>query len=503
MDILDRAGGAMLGMAIGEALGAPFEGLSHEQVQERAGRVEGFVDPGVVQTPARSGYFQPGVYEDETQMALAAADVIIRGNGFQPEAFRDRLEELGQPIDGNSFGCFRRARRNLRTAVRKMLKGAKWDQSGVNTAGSGAASRGIPIGIFYRDDDKALIQSAIEAALVTHRDPRSICAAVAMAKGTALALKADAAKFDTNAYVQALHATCRAAEDAMAAQFPALLQKGYEPFLHQFSDAILLLPELATLDLEPAFAKIVGHATGKGSRPITLATRGFSLTGVITAFYFFLTGLDSFDDTVLDVVAEGGSSDSLGCLVGGLLGALHGAEGVPEAWKKELKNADQVELRGRILGGAPREGLKSLMLLEAALTQPAPKPPARKQRGKPRPRGRPQMHGRGGAGPRGRGRPPGRGGPRGRPRGGPPGRRPSGGGGPRRGPPGRGPGPGRGGGHGGGRDGGRGPGGRPRGPSRDSRPHGPRPYGPRDRQGPPRRPDGGPPGPPMKPREDR
>ena len=36
MDILDRAGGAMLGLAIGEALGAPFEGLTHEPVQERA-----------------------------------------------------------------------------------------------------------------------------------------------------------------------------------------------------------------------------------------------------------------------------------------------------------------------------------------------------------------------------------------------------------------------------------------------------------------------------------
>jgi ADP-ribosyl-[dinitrogen reductase] hydrolase len=498
----------MLGMAIGEALGAPFEGLTHEQIQERAGRVEGFVDPAVLQTSARSGYFQKGVYEDETQMALAAADVIIRGGAFQPDAFRDRLEELGQPIDGNSFGCFRRARRNLRTSVKKMLKGAKWDQSGVNTAGGGAASRGVPIGIWYRSDEKALIQAAIEAALVTHRDPRSVCATVAVAKGVALALEADPAKFDAAPFVKALHATCRAAEDLLAEKFAENLQKGFEPFLHQFSDALLLLTELASLDLEPAFAKIVAHATGKGSRPITLATRGFALTGVLTAFYFFLTGLDSFDDTVLDVVAEGGSSDSLGCLVGAFLGALHGAKGIPEAWRRELKNADQVELRGRILGGAPREGLKSLMLLEAALTMPAPKPPARKRKPAQRgsgPRGRPQGgRPRGPSGPRGRGGPPGRGGGgggRGRPYGG--GGRPPRGDdrGPRRGPPGRGP--ARGGGGGGfGRGGGdRGRGAPPprgpfRGPPRSG--PGPRPGPPRDRQGPPRRPDGGP---PPRPRE--
>jgi ADP-ribosyl-[dinitrogen reductase] hydrolase len=480
MDTVDRAGGAMLGMAIGEALGAPLEGLSHEKIQERAGRLEGFVDPRRVQPSGRAGYFQLGVYEDETQMALAAADVIIKNNGFQPEAFRDRLAELGQPVPGNAFGCLRRARRNLRTAIRKMLKGATWEQSGVNTAGSGAASRGVPIGIFYRNDEAGLMRGAIEAALVTHRDPRSLAACVLMAKGVAQALETDPAKLDIADFVKRLHATCRAAEDLMAAEYGKYLQSGFEPFLHQFSDAVLILTELTTLDLEPAFAKIVGHATGKGSRPITLATRGFSLTALLTAFYFFLTGFDVYDDTVLDVAAEGGSSDTLGCLVGALLGALHGASGIPEVFRRQLKNADQVELRGRILGGAPREGLKSLMLLEAALTPPVPKPePKARRKGPPArddKRGKfPNRQGRGG--PRGGGR-PGPGGGRGRPGGRPDGRfgkRPGGGrDDPRRGPPRS--------------DGGRPPW-RPPGPGRDARPRGPRP--PMRRDGPPRPRDGG------------
>jgi ADP-ribosylglycohydrolase len=413
MDMTDRAGGAMLGMAIGEALGAPLEGLSHDKIQEKVGRFEGFIDPRIVQPPGRAGFFQVGVYEDETQMALAAADVIIRNNGFQPEGFRDRLAELGQPVPGNAFGCLRRAHRNLRTAIRRMLKGATWEKSGVNTAGSGAASRGVPIGIFYRNDQAGLMRAAIESALVTHRDPRSITACVLMAQGIAQAMEADPAKFDIEKFVKGLHATCRAAEDLMASEYKDKLQAGFEPFLHQFSDAVLTLTELATLDLEPAFAKIVAHATGKGSRPITLATRGFSLTALLTAFYFFLTGFDVYDETVLDVAAEGGSSDTLGCLVGALLGALHGTSGIPESFRRELKNADQVELRGRILGGAPREGLKSLLLLEGALTLPAPKPESKTKRkgppGRQERRGRfPNRAGRGGS--RGGGRPVGGGG---------------------------------------------------------------------------------------------
>ena len=68
--------------------------------------------------------------------------------------------------------------------------------------------------------------------------------------------------------------------------------------------------------------------------------------------------------------------------------AARRARAFPRAWRSELKNADQVELRGRILGGAPREGLKSLMLLEAALTPPVPKPPQRKRRSAKLPGGR-------------------------------------------------------------------------------------------------------------------
>ena len=157
MDILDRAAGALVGMAVGEALGAPLEGLTAEEVQQKAGQIEGFIDARKVQPANRAGYFHSGVYEDETQVGLAVADIIIRQGGFKPEGLRDRLEELGQAIDGNSFGCFRRARRNFRLAVRRILSGKPWTESGINTAGSGAASRGVPIGIYYRNDRTGLI----------------------------------------------------------------------------------------------------------------------------------------------------------------------------------------------------------------------------------------------------------------------------------------------------------------------------------------------------------
>lgn len=415
MDIADRAAGAMAGMAVGEALGAPFEGLTHEQVIARAGRVDGFIDPKRLQSPQRQGYFTPFTYEDDTQIALACADVLVRGGAFTPTAFRDRLMELGAPIDGNAFGCFRRARRNFRLSVRKMFEGKSWEETGVNTAGSGACARGIPIGVRFRDDPVGLIRASLEAALVTHKDPRALAGTVAVAFTVATCVKDGAEKFSPATFLPNLATFVRSAEDVAASEYARVLRPGFEGVLHQVSDALARLHEVLELDVEPAFAKIVAIAEGKGSRPITSATRGFVLTTLLTSLYFFMTGLATYEDTVLDICAEGGSADSLACLVGGCLGALHGYSKIPEAWRRSVRNLDQVALRGRMLAGAPNDGLKSMVLLEAALTPPTPKPV-------PRPK-KPSMKGvRGGFG----GRPMrGPGGFRG-PRGGRPGQRPGG-----------------------------------------------------------------------------
>jgi ADP-ribosyl-[dinitrogen reductase] hydrolase len=412
MDIMDRAAGALVGMAVGEALGAPLEGLTTEEVLDKVGRVEGYVEAKRVQPYGRAGYFQVGVYEDETQLALLAAEVMVRGGGFSPQQYRDKIEELGQPIDGNAFGCFRRARRNFRVAVKKMLKGAPWTETGVNTAGSGAASRGVPIGVFFRDDRAAMVKAAVEAALVTHKDVRALASAAAMAAAVAANLKTTHDKIDAAEWCAGVAGATREAEDYVAAHFPELVSGARAGALHQLSDAIAALPGLIKLDIESAFAKIIAFASPKGSRPITSAVRGFALTGVVTSFWFVLTGLDVFDATVCDAVSEGGSSDTVGALTGALLGALHGVSMIPPSLLAPLKNREQVELRGRILAGAPREGLKSILLLEAALTKPAPKGRKKDAKG---PRGAPRggpMRGGGRGGPGGgRGGPP-RGGPR-------------------------------------------------------------------------------------------
>ena len=74
---IDRVRGCLLGLAIGDALGAPLEGLTAQQIKTHYGRVKNYVDG--VQAWKRKPYRWRlrGLYSDDTQQALALCDVLL------------------------------------------------------------------------------------------------------------------------------------------------------------------------------------------------------------------------------------------------------------------------------------------------------------------------------------------------------------------------------------------------------------------------------------------
>src|SRR5215217_7796857 len=78
---LDRARGCMLGLAIGEALGAPLEGLSAQQIRAHYGVVVDYVDGARAWKKKPYRWRFPGLYSDDTQQALALSDVLLEWGG--------------------------------------------------------------------------------------------------------------------------------------------------------------------------------------------------------------------------------------------------------------------------------------------------------------------------------------------------------------------------------------------------------------------------------------
>lgn len=80
--VLDRAAGALVGVAVGDALGAPYE----------------FDMPGPAAPAMRGGGlgpWEPGEWTDDTQETICAAQVAA-----------ETLLALGASTEGNDYGVF-------------------------------------------------------------------------------------------------------------------------------------------------------------------------------------------------------------------------------------------------------------------------------------------------------------------------------------------------------------------------------------------------------------
>ena len=87
-------------------------------------------------------------------------------------------------------------------------------------------------------------------------------------------------------------------------------------------------------------------------------TIGFVRWGFTLAFYFLRRG-EGYETAVLWTLLEGGDTDTNAAIVGGLMGALHGIDGIPEGMRRAVLEFDPVKMPGQmrpavfVPGGAP------------------------------------------------------------------------------------------------------------------------------------------------------
>src|SRR5690242_10418894 len=87
---IDRVRGCLTGLAVGDALGAPLEGLSTQQIKAHYGVVSHYVDGARAWRKKPYRWRMPGLYSDDTQQALALSDILLEHREIDP----DRLAEI-------------------------------------------------------------------------------------------------------------------------------------------------------------------------------------------------------------------------------------------------------------------------------------------------------------------------------------------------------------------------------------------------------------------------
>jgi len=176
--LIDRALGAYLGFAVGDALGATVEFMTPGEIAATHGVHRHLLGGGWLR-------LKPGQVTDDTQMCLALGRAIAAARGWETRAAADAWVGWmrSRPVDiGHT------CRRGLR---RYALEGTLSAPPAEEDGGNGAAMRHLPLALATLADDAAWTRAAVEQAHVTHHHPLSDAATIALGRMTQALLRGE------------------------------------------------------------------------------------------------------------------------------------------------------------------------------------------------------------------------------------------------------------------------------------------------------------------------
>lgn len=283
--------GSLLGTAVGDAIGLPYEGLS----KRRGVRLLGVPDRHRL-------LFGRGMVSDDTEHTCLVAQALAACGGDHERflkrfAWGLRLWMLGLPA-GVGFATLR--------AGLKLWLGVSPRRSGVFSAGNGPAMRSAILGatVAERGELLALVRLCTR---ITHSDPRAEygAVAVAIAARTARGMKEPANAMDAAAYLSELGEILPDEADELLDR----LRKAAESAGTGASTA--------------AFAEALGQGSG---------VSGYTYHCVPVAIHAWLSNPGDFRKAIMETVSCGGDADTTAAIVGGIVGSGVGRAGIPEEW---------------------------------------------------------------------------------------------------------------------------------------------------------------------------
>jgi ADP-ribosylglycohydrolase len=174
-----RAYGALLGLAIGDALGMPTQYQPRALIAERYGILDWF-QPGPDDNFISRG-MAAGRVTDDTDQAVLLGEMLVEGGGrIDPERFAQAL--LAWEARMIAAGSLDLLGPSTRQALRLVAAGTSTELTGRSGSTNGAAMRVAPVGIAFPTAPLSrLVEAVFQTGHVTHNTTVAIAGASAVA----------------------------------------------------------------------------------------------------------------------------------------------------------------------------------------------------------------------------------------------------------------------------------------------------------------------------------
>lgn len=284
----DRICGSLLGLALGDCVGAAVEFMPR-----------GSFAPVTGLTGGGTWGLQAGQYTDDTSMALCLAESLLECDGFVPLDQMKRYVRWWRVGHWSSTGyCF-----DIGNTTSAAL--ARFERTGdpmagstdSNRAGNGSLMRLAPVVLFYAAQPETAVRMAGESSRTTHGAPAAV-------QG------------------------CRL--------FAALLLRA----LAGLPKAQVLAPVEDPALTEPGVRAI---AEGRYLTKPAEAVRGsgYVVESLEAALWCF-SHTESYREAVLAAANLGDDADTTAAITGQIAGAYYGLPGLPSAWLDALARCDEI-----------------------------------------------------------------------------------------------------------------------------------------------------------------
>jgi ADP-ribosylglycohydrolase len=312
----DRGLGAMVGLAVGDALGMPTQLMRRDDILADYGPIRGLEAAGPRQRIAAG--MPAGAITDDTEQAMLLAELLIKGGGHvDPVMFAEALIRWEREMAAK--GSLDLLGPSTKEAVGRIAAGVPATEAGRSGATNGAAMRVTPVGLAVPPEPlPELVDAVVEASMVTHNTSIGLAAAAAVAAAVSVGIEGGSRADSIELAIEAANSAAKRGHWVPGGRIGPRIA-------------------WATAHLER-----VAPAARAGELDAIVGTGVPAQESVVAAFAILAVAPSAWDAVCL-AASVGGDTDTIGAIVGSITGALGGMSVWPADVVRRIEEVNAID----------------------------------------------------------------------------------------------------------------------------------------------------------------